>query len=97
MRRKRQGASGIWTAVAFAAFLMRQYQKRAANDVVQLREELKPGRDAGHHPHEAASRLSEAMKVLLRNPKRELDDGRGRCGSTRLLERLDAATASRSS
>ena len=43
MRRKRQGASGIWTAVAFAAFLMRQYQKRAASDVVQLREELRPG------------------------------------------------------
>jgi hypothetical protein len=43
LRRKRQGASGIWTAVAFAAFLMRQYQKRAANDTVRLREELRPG------------------------------------------------------
>ncbi|MEQ1786757.1 MAG: hypothetical protein ABL966_06875 [Acidimicrobiales bacterium] len=43
LRRRRQGANGIWTAVAFAAFLLRQYQKRAANDVVSLREELRPG------------------------------------------------------
>ena len=43
LRRKRQGASGIWTAVAFAAFLLRQYQKRAGNDAVRMREELKPG------------------------------------------------------
>jgi hypothetical protein len=43
LRRKRQGASGIWTAVALAAFLLRQYQKRVGNDVVQLREELRPG------------------------------------------------------
>ncbi len=43
LRRKRQGANGIWTAVAFAAFLLRQYKKRAGNDVVQLREELRPG------------------------------------------------------
>jgi hypothetical protein len=42
-RRKRQGASGIWTAVAFAAFLLRQYQKRAGRDEVALREELRPG------------------------------------------------------
>ncbi len=43
LRRKRQGASGLWTAVAFAAFLLRQYQKRVGHDVVQLREELRPG------------------------------------------------------
>jgi hypothetical protein len=43
LRRKRQGASGIWTAVAFAAFLLRQYQKRAGRDEVSLREELRPG------------------------------------------------------
>lgn len=43
LRRKRQGASGLWTAVAFAAFLLRQYKKRAGKDVVSLREELRPG------------------------------------------------------
>lgn len=43
LRRRRSGASGIWTAVAFAAFLLRQYQRRAAKDVVVLREELRPG------------------------------------------------------
>jgi hypothetical protein len=43
LRRKRQGASGIWTAVAFAAFLLRQYKKRVGRDEVSLREELRPG------------------------------------------------------
>ncbi len=43
LRRKRQGASGIWTAVALAAFLLRQYQRRAARGAVCLREELRPG------------------------------------------------------
>jgi hypothetical protein len=43
MRRKRQGASGLWTGVAFAAFLLRQYQKRADRGGVSLREELRPG------------------------------------------------------
>lgn len=43
LRRRRQGSSGVWTAVAFAAFLVRRYQKRAANDLVSLREELRPG------------------------------------------------------
>ncbi len=42
-RRQRRGASGIWTAVAFAAFLLRQYQRRAARDVIVVREELRPG------------------------------------------------------
>jgi len=43
LRRKRHGASGIWTAVAFAAFLLRQYQRRSHKDAVSLREELQPG------------------------------------------------------
>ena len=43
LRRKRQGASGIWTAVALAAFLLRHYQRRAGRDVPALREELRPG------------------------------------------------------
>lgn len=42
-RRQRSGANGIWTAVAFAAFLLRHYQRRAARDTVVLREELRPG------------------------------------------------------
>ena len=42
-RRQRPGASGVWTAVALAAFLLRHYQRRAARDVVSLREELRPG------------------------------------------------------
>jgi len=42
-RRKRPGSSGVWTAVAFAAFLLRQYNKRTARDAVVLREELRPG------------------------------------------------------
>ena len=42
-RRKRQGASGVWTAVALAAFLLRQYQRRADKGAVSLREELRPG------------------------------------------------------
>jgi hypothetical protein len=43
LRRRRQGASGIWTAVAFAAFLLRRYQRRVARETVSLREELRPG------------------------------------------------------
>ena len=43
LRRKRQGASGIWTGIAFAAFLLRWHQRRVAKDVVVLREELRPG------------------------------------------------------
>jgi hypothetical protein len=42
-RRQRPGASGIWTAVALAAFLLRQYQRRAGRDAVRLSEELRPG------------------------------------------------------
>ncbi len=43
VRRRRNGASGIWTGVAFAAFLLRWHQRRAERDTVSLREELKPG------------------------------------------------------
>jgi hypothetical protein len=43
LRRRRQGASGLWSAVAFAAFLLRQYRRRARNDQVSLREVLQPG------------------------------------------------------
>ena len=43
LRRKRRGASGIWTGVAFAAFLLRQYQRRSAKRDVSLREVLEPG------------------------------------------------------
>ena len=43
LRRKRSGASGIWTGVAFAAFLVRLYQRRADKDSISLREELRPG------------------------------------------------------
>jgi hypothetical protein len=42
-RRRRPGAHGIWTAAAFAAFLLRQYQRRAARESITLREELHPG------------------------------------------------------
>ena len=43
LRRKRPGAHGIWTAAAFAAFLLRQHRKRAGRDAVVLREALRPG------------------------------------------------------
>jgi len=43
LRRKRDGATGIWTGGAFAAFLVRLYQKRTRRDSVSLREELRPG------------------------------------------------------
>jgi hypothetical protein len=33
----------VWTAAAFAAFLLRTYRKRADRDAVALREELAPG------------------------------------------------------
>ena len=42
-RRRRPGSHPAWTAVAFAAFLVRTYQRRADRDVVSLREELRPG------------------------------------------------------
>lgn len=42
-RRRRPGASGIWTGVAFAAFLLRAYQRRQRQEAVSLREELLPG------------------------------------------------------
>ena len=42
-RRLRPGANGIWTGVAFAAFLLRHHRRRVARDQVALRQELKPG------------------------------------------------------
>lgn len=42
-RRRGAGAHPAWTAVALAAFLLREYQKRADREVVSLREELAPG------------------------------------------------------
>lgn len=42
-RRRRPGSSPLWTGVAFAAFLLRQYQRRQAQDTIALREELGPG------------------------------------------------------
>ncbi len=43
LRRKAKGASGVWTAIGFAAFLLRLYQRRNSADEVSLREELRPG------------------------------------------------------
>ena len=43
LRRMRQGAHGIWTAAAFAAFLLRQHHRRVQRERVSLREELRPG------------------------------------------------------
>lgn len=42
-RRRVRGAHPVWTAVTFAIFLLRTYQKRADRDTVSLREELRPG------------------------------------------------------
>jgi hypothetical protein len=43
LRRRRAGAHPVWTAVAFAALLLRRYQRRAAGEAVVLRQELQPG------------------------------------------------------
>jgi hypothetical protein len=43
LRRRRPGSHPAWTAVAFAAFLVRRYQKHAAKDAVVLRETVGPG------------------------------------------------------
>jgi hypothetical protein len=42
-RRRRPGASPIWTAFAFATFLLRLYRRRSARDELALREVLPPG------------------------------------------------------
>jgi hypothetical protein len=42
-RRRRSGASPVWTVVAAAAFLLRLHQRRSSKDAVSLREELRPG------------------------------------------------------
>lgn len=43
LRRRRAGASPIWTAAALAAWMVRRYRRNASRDAVVLREELKPG------------------------------------------------------
>jgi hypothetical protein len=43
LRRRRPGAHPAWSAVAFAAFLVRLHRRRAGRDEVVLREELRPG------------------------------------------------------
>jgi hypothetical protein len=40
-RRRRGGAGGIWTGIAFATFLMRLYKRRARP--ATLRQTLQPG------------------------------------------------------
>jgi hypothetical protein len=42
-RRRATGHGGIWTGIAFATFLLRWHQRRAARDTITLREELRPG------------------------------------------------------
>jgi hypothetical protein len=42
-RRRRPGASPVWTVLAVASFLVRLHQRRSAKDGVSLREELRPG------------------------------------------------------
>ena len=43
LRRRPRGSRGIWTGVAFAAFLLRQHNKRIASGRVVRREALLPG------------------------------------------------------
>ena len=43
LRRRPRGAKGVWTGIAFAAFLLRQHQKRIASGRVVRREALLPG------------------------------------------------------
>ena len=43
LRRRPRGAKGVWTGVAFAAFLLRQHNKRIASGRVVRREALLPG------------------------------------------------------
>jgi hypothetical protein len=43
LRRRPRGARGIWTGVAFAAFLLRQHHRRIASGKVVRREALLPG------------------------------------------------------
>jgi hypothetical protein len=42
-RRRRTGSHPAWTAITFAAFLLRLLQQRSQRHEVSLREELKPG------------------------------------------------------
>jgi hypothetical protein len=42
-RRRRPGATPVWTVIAASAFLLRQYQRRTQRDELALREVLRPG------------------------------------------------------
>ena len=42
-RRRRPGASPVWTVIAVTTFLVRRSQQRARKDEVALREVLQPG------------------------------------------------------
>ena len=79
-RRRRPGASGIWTAVAFAAFLLRQYQRRSARDSISLREELRPD---GHTP------LYDAIDATTSELVRMDPDGASRRHLTALVVLTD--------
>ena len=43
LRRRPRGARGVWTGIAFAAFLVRQHNKRIASGKIVRREALLPG------------------------------------------------------
>ena len=43
LRRSSVGGRGVYSSIAFAGFLLRQYDKRSRRNVVVLREELQPG------------------------------------------------------
>jgi hypothetical protein len=43
LRRRRPGAHPAWSAVAFAAFLVRWHRKRSAKETLALTEVLRPG------------------------------------------------------
>lgn len=42
-RGAKPGTSPVWTAAAFAAFLIRWHRRREAREAVSLREVLEPG------------------------------------------------------
>lgn len=43
LRRRIQGSHPVWTAAAFAVFLIRRHQRKVASEALVLREELRPG------------------------------------------------------
>ena len=42
-RRHKKGASGIWTAVALTAYLLKRYDRHVRHKVDMIREPLRPG------------------------------------------------------